>query len=112
MFPRSLTKRVLIAFAALGVAMLVTVSLSLFVVLRDAHQDNIKQELGHEVVVVEASLLAEPVNGQAGFEQRIRNQTAFIVDQGGFVLVQGPRGNVSIVAGNPPTTVFLCEILL
>ncbi len=101
MLPRSLTKRIFLAFAALGVAMLVTVSASLFVVLRDAHQDDIKKSLGYEVVVVEASLLANPVSEQGQFEQRIKNLTGSIVDEGGFVLVQGPRGVVRVVAGTP-----------
>ena len=102
MLPRSLTKRVFLAFAALGVAMLVAVSASLFVVLREAHRDNIKQSLSHQVVVVTASLLANPVSGQRGLEVRIKNLTTPIVDQGGFVLVEGPRGAVGIVAGTPP----------
>jgi two-component system sensor histidine kinase MprB len=101
MLPRSLTRRIFLAFAALGVAMLVTVSASLFVVLRDAHQDDIKKSLGYEVIVVEASLLANPVSDQAGFEARIRKLTGSIVDEGGFVLVQGPRGAVRVVAGSP-----------
>jgi len=101
MLPRSLTKRIFLAFAALGIAMLVAVSASLFVVLRDAHQDDIKKSLGYEVVVVEASLLANPVSDQTGFEGRIKNLTGSIVDDGGFVLVQGPRGAVRVVAGNP-----------
>jgi hypothetical protein len=101
MLPSSLSKRIAVAFAALGIAMLVTVSASLFVVLRNAHQDDIKQSLGYEVVVVEASLLANPVSGQAQFEQRITNLTTSIVDAGGFILVQGPRGAVRVVAGNP-----------
>jgi signal transduction histidine kinase len=102
MLPRSLTKRVLLAFAVLGVAMLVAVSASLFVVLREAHRDGIKQSLSRQVVVLTASLQANPVSGQHGLEVRIKNLTTPIVDQGGFVLVQGPRGAVGIIAGNPP----------
>jgi signal transduction histidine kinase len=104
MLPRSLSRRILLAFAALGIAMLITVSGSLFVVLRNAHQDDIKQSLGYEVVVVEASLLANPVADQTQFETRIRNLTTSIVDAGGFVLVQGPRGAIRVVAGNPSST--------
>ena len=96
MLPRSLTKRVFLAFAALGFAMLVTVGGSLFLVLRNAHQDNIKQSLENQVVVVEASLKANPVSGQRGFEVRIRNLTTNIVDEGGL-----PRGVIGVVAGNP-----------
>jgi signal transduction histidine kinase len=104
MLPRGLTKRVFLAFAVLGVAMLVTVSASLFVVLRDAHRDSIKQSLSHQVVVVTASLQANPVSAQRGLEQRIKNLTTPIVDAGGFVLVQGPRGAVGIIAGITPDT--------
>jgi len=101
MLPKSLSGRIFLAFAALGIAMLVTVSSSLFVVLRNAHQDDIKQSLGYEVVVVEASLLANPVADQAGFETRVKSLTTSIVDAGGFVLVQGPRGAIRVVAGSP-----------
>jgi signal transduction histidine kinase len=104
MIPRSLTKRIFLAFAALGVAMLVTVTGSLFVVLRDAHQDEIKQSLGYVVVYFEASVVKTPVSGQVGLEQRIQDQDAQLVNDGGFVLVQGPRGVISIVAGSPSST--------
>jgi len=100
MLPKSLSKRIFLAFAALGVAMLLTVSASLFVVLRNAHQDEIKKTLGYEVVAVEASLLASPVSDQGSYEGRITKLTTSIVDDGGFVLVQGPRGLVRVVAGN------------
>lgn len=101
MLPRSLTGRIILAFVGLSAALLVAVTASMFLVLRNAHQDDIKKSLGYEVVVVEASFVANPVSGQNGFEQRIRNLTTSIVDDGGYVLVQGPRGLVSIVAGTP-----------
>ncbi len=104
MLPRSLTGRMILAFVGLSVALLVAVSGSLFFVLRNAHQDDIKKSLGYEVAAVEVSLIANPVAGQGGFEQRIRNLTASIVDDGGFVLVQGPRGAVTVVAGSPSST--------
>jgi signal transduction histidine kinase len=104
MLPKSLSRRIFLAFAVLGIAMLVTVSGSLFFVLRNAHQDDIKKSLSYQVLVVEASVLANPVAGQGQFEQRIRNLTTSIVDDGGFVLAQGPRGAITVVAGNPSST--------
>jgi len=104
MLPKSLSRRIFLAFAALGVAMLLTVSASLVVVLRNAHQDDIKKTLGYEVVAIEASLLANPVSDQGSYEGRIAKLTTSIVDDGGFVLVQGPRGLVRIVAGTPSST--------
>ncbi len=101
MLPRSLTKRIFLAFAALGFAMLVTVGASLFVVLRDAHQDQIRQSLANQVVVFEASLVRNPVTGQGGLEQRIQDYTTTLVDDGGFALLQGPKGVVRIIAGTP-----------
>jgi len=104
MLPRSLSKRIFLAFAALGVAMLLTVSASLFVVLRQAHRDDIQKTLVYEVAGVEASLLANPVSDQGGYETRIKKIAASIVDDGGFILVQGPRGVVRTVAGSPSST--------
>ena len=101
MLPRSLTKRIFLAFAALGFALLVTVGASLFVVLRDAHRDAITQSLGNQVVAFEASLVRNPVINQGGLEQRIQDSTTTIVDAGGFVLIQGPRGAVRVIAGTP-----------
>jgi signal transduction histidine kinase len=104
MLPRGLSKRIFLAFAALGVAMLLTVSASLFVVLRQAHRDDIQKSLVYEVAGVEASLLANPVADQGGYETRIKKIAASIVDDGGFILVQGPRGLIRLVAGSPSST--------
>src|ERR1035437_4726567 len=104
MLPKSLSKRICLAFAALGVSMLLTVGASLFLVLRQAHRDDIKQSLVYEVAGVEASLLANPVPDQTGYETRIQKIAASVVDEGGFILVQGPRGVVRTVAGTPPAS--------
>ncbi len=101
MIPRSLTKRIFLAFAALGFALLVTVGTSLFVVLRDAHRDEITQSLGSQVVAFEASLLRNPVADLARLEQRVQDSTTTIVADGGFVLAQGPNGGLRVVAGTP-----------
>ena len=102
MLPQSLTRRIFLAFAALGVAMLVAVSASLFLVLRDAHRDQITQSLGYQIVAFEASLVRNPASGQAALEQRIQDAATSIVADGGFVVAQGPRGAVHTVAGTPP----------
>src|SRR5664280_748764 len=104
MLPKSLSRRIFLAFAALGVAMLLTVGASLFLVLRQAHLDDIQQSLVYEVAGVEASLLANPVSDQSGYETRIQKIAASIVDNGGFILAQGPRGVVRTVAGAPPSS--------
>jgi signal transduction histidine kinase len=104
MLPRSLRNRIFLAFALLGVALLATVTASLFLVLRDLHEEEIKQTLGFEVVAIEVSLNANPVNEPAGLDRRVKSLTQSIVDQGGFILAQGPRGIVRVVAGNPSST--------
>jgi signal transduction histidine kinase len=108
MLPRSLTKRIFLAFALLSVAVLVAAAATLFVVLRNAHQDNLKQSLGNEVIAVEASLVSNAPADQAGYEQRVRAQSLVqgMIADGGFVLVQGPRGQVRIIAGNPSSSPF------
>jgi signal transduction histidine kinase len=104
MRPRGLSWRIFLAFAALGTAMLVAASGSLFFVLRDAHQDEIKQSLGNVVVVFEVSLVRNPLTGQGTLDQRIQDSTTQLVDSDGFVLAQGPKGVVRIVVGNPSST--------
>lgn len=106
MLPRSLTPRILLAFGVLGAALLLTASASLFVVLRNTHQDLLKESLGNEVVVVEASFVADPASGQAAYEARLRKLTISIADQDGFVLIQGPMGAVRVMAGSPSSTPF------
>jgi hypothetical protein len=106
MLPRSLTKRIFLAFAALGLAMLVTVGASLFFVLRDAHRDEITQSLGNQIVVFEASLVRNPVAGAGGIEQRILDSTTTLVGDGGFVLGQGPKGAVRVIAGSPASSIW------
>ena len=106
MRPRGLTGRIILAFVGLSAVSLLAVSATLFVVLRNAHQDNLKQSLGHEVVVVEASLLVNAPANQAGVEQQVRQLAGSVVDDGGFVLAKGPRGAVRIVAGTPSSTPF------
>ncbi len=106
MLPKSLTRRIFLAFALLGLVMLVTVGGSLFVVLRNAHQDEITQSLGSSVVAFEASLLRNPVAAEGGLEQRIQDNFTSLVDDGGFVLAQGPKGVVRVIAGSPSSTPF------
>ena len=108
MLPRSLTKRIFLAFAALGFAMLVTVGASLFFVLRDAHRDEITQSLGNQIVVFEASLVRNPVAvaGAGGIEQRVLDYTTTLVGDGGFVLAQGPKGAVRVIAGSPASSTW------
>ncbi|HEX7490202.1 MAG TPA: HAMP domain-containing sensor histidine kinase, partial [Candidatus Limnocylindrales bacterium] len=101
LLPRGLTGRVVLAFSALGFALLVTVGASLFIVLRDTHQDEIKHSLLNQVVVFEASLIRNPVSGQSGLEQRIQDSTTTLVDTGGFVIAQGPKGAVRVIVGSP-----------
>ena len=106
MIPRGLTSRILVAFIALAAALLVAVSASLFVVLHDLHLDEIKSKLGNQVVLIEASLVHQPASvvGAAAIEQVVTDYSSAITDDGGFILAQGPRGAVRVLAGNPPST--------
>jgi signal transduction histidine kinase len=102
MLPRSLTGRIFLAFVGLSAALLVAVSATLFVVLRNLHEDEIKQSLGKEVVLIVASFVTEPTTDQPGqIEQRVQTYASAIVDDGGFILVQGPAGAVRLLAGHP-----------
>jgi signal transduction histidine kinase len=104
--PRSLTKRIFLAFAALGFAMLVTVGASLFVVLRDTHQQQIRQSLGDRAVAFEASLVRTPVLTQSGIDQRVQDYATSVVADGGFVLIKDPKGGLRLLAGAPTSLIW------
>jgi len=84
--------------------MLVTVSASLFVVAARRPSATASRNRSTRVVAIEADLLADQITEQAQIEQKVKNLIASIVDDGGFVLVQGPRGAIRIVAGSPSST--------
>ena len=107
MLPRSLTSRIILAFVGLSAALLIAVSATLFLALRDLHDDGITQKLGTEVVFVVATISAEPVDEpQALVELSVRNSpaAAAIAADGGFILVQGPKGALRVLAGQPSST--------
>jgi signal transduction histidine kinase len=106
MIPRSLTSRIVLAFAGLGVALLIAVGASLFLVLRDAHQAEIKSSLGNQVVLIEAAaFLHQPAGaGLAQIQQTITDYSGPIVADGGYIIVQGPKGATRFVVGSPSST--------
>ena len=111
MLPRSLTSRIIVAFVGLSAALLIGVSATLFLVLRDLHQQEIERRLETDVIAVAASIALEPAGDQQGQVQTWvtvaeKDLLRQMVDDGGFVLAQGPKGQVRILAGNPPATVM------
>jgi signal transduction histidine kinase len=101
MLPRGLTGRIVLAFVGLAAVMLVAVAGTLFVVLHQLYQDETKAQLGNQVVLVEAALLHRGGVGQGQIEQTVRDYSASIEDDGGFVLVQRPTGAILVLAGSP-----------
>jgi signal transduction histidine kinase len=105
MILRGLTSRIILGFVALAVALLLAVSATLFLVLRDLHETSIKTTLGYEVIGIEASFIRQPGVTLAGqIEQLVQDSSSTITDDGGFILVQGPKGVVRVLAGNPSST--------
>jgi signal transduction histidine kinase len=104
MLPNSLRSRILLAFTGLGVALLIAIAGSLFVVLRNLHEDEITQSLTTRVVAIEAGLNANAIADAGSLETLVQNLSQSIVDDGGFVLAQGPRGAIRVLAGDAPTT--------
>ncbi len=99
MRPRGITGRILLAFAGLALAMLVAVSASLFVVLREMHRDATEASLRNQVTLIETALVRRAAG--AAVEQTARELSTAIADEGGFVLLQRKNGVVVIVAGTP-----------
>jgi len=96
--PRSLTSRIVLAFAGLAFALLVATSATLFFVLRESHRDQTKQSLGAQVV-----WLVYAVNSQRAtqWDATITSLGADIASDGGFILSENPNGAVRVVVGNP-----------
>ena len=105
MIPRNFTRRIILAFVALGVALLIAVSVSLYVVLRELQQDKITSSLGNQVVLIEAAFIHQPATiAQSQLEQAIKDYSGPIVADGGFIIVHGPKGAIRFVVGDPPGT--------
>jgi signal transduction histidine kinase len=105
MIPRGLTGRIVLAFVGLGVVLLIAVSASLFLVLRDAHQAEIRSSLGNQVVLIETAVLHQPAGvGQGQVQQTITDYSGPIIADGGYIIVQGPKGATRFVVGSPSST--------
>jgi two-component system, OmpR family, sensor kinase len=99
MLPRGLTGRIILAFVGLSAALLVAVSATLFVVLRNLHEDEIKQAIGIRAVGVVYAVNLEPI---AQWDATVKDLGAQIATDGGYILVRGPGGAVRVLVGNPP----------
>ena len=98
MLPRGLTSRIVLSFAALATAMLVAVGGTLFVVLHELHENEIKDSLSRQVVLVVVTLAGQKP-GQ--WDTTLTQAGASIADDGGYVLVQNPNGAIRVLAGDP-----------
>jgi signal transduction histidine kinase len=93
-----LTGRIVLAFVGLSVALLIAVSATLFLVLREQHQNQAKQSLGAQVVWLVYAVNSEKA---AQWEGTIVEEGADIQKAGGFILVQNPNGAIRVLVGNP-----------
>jgi signal transduction histidine kinase len=98
MLPRSLTGRIVLAFVGLGATMLIAVAATLFFVLHELHENEIKDSLSRGVVQVVLTLSREPLTQ---WDSTLQDAGASIADDGGYILVQNPNGAIRLLAGNP-----------
>src|SRR5512141_2295165 len=98
MLPRGLTGRIVLAFVALAAAVLIGIAGSLFVVLRELHQTEIKDSLVREATAISATLGSLPV-GQ--WEASLRESGSSLADEDGFIMFKGPATGIRVLAGNP-----------
>ena len=98
MLPRGLTSRIVLAFVGLAAAMLLTVAATLFIVLHELHQNEIKDSLSRQIVTVVVTLAREPLTQ---WDSTLQETGATIADDGGYILVQNPNGAIRVLAGNP-----------
>jgi two-component system OmpR family sensor kinase len=97
MLPRGLTGRIVVAFAGLAAVMLLSVAATLFLVLRQLHENEIKDSLTRQATAIVATLGNTPI-GQ--WETTLQETGGTVADDGGYILFKGPAG-VRILAGNP-----------
>ena len=90
----------MLAFVGLSLALLAAIAVTMFVELRNIHEDEIKQDLGARAVGVEYAVNLEP---QSQWDATVSDLAAPIVADGGYVLVQGPAGKIRAVVGTPPS---------
>jgi signal transduction histidine kinase len=78
--------------------MLLSVAATLFVVLHQLHETEIRDSLSRQVVVVVVTLAREPATQ---WDATLADLGASIADDGGYILVQNPNGAIRVVVGNP-----------
>jgi len=98
MLPRGLTGRIVLAFGGLATAMLLTVAATLFVVLHQLHEAEIRDSLSRQVAAVVVTLAREPATQ---WDATLADTGASLAGDGGYILVQNPNGAVRLVAGTP-----------
>jgi signal transduction histidine kinase len=98
MLPRGLTGRILLAFVALAVAMVLALGGTLFLVLRELHASEIRDSLTRQVSVVLATMAREPASQ---WDSTLQDLGQSMADDDGFILIQAPNGAIRVVAGNP-----------
>jgi two-component system OmpR family sensor kinase len=97
MLPRSLTGRIVVAFAGLAAVMLLAVAGTLFFVLRQLHENEMTDSLTRQATAIVATLSNTPV---AQWETTLQEAGSPIADDGGYILFKGPAG-LRVLAGSP-----------
>ena len=98
MLPRGLTGRIVLAFVGLAATMLVAVAATLFFVLHQLHENEIKDSLSRQVELVVVNLAAEK---PAQWDSQLTEASTAIAGDGGYILVQNATGAIRVLAGNP-----------
>jgi signal transduction histidine kinase len=98
MLPRGLTGRIVLAFVGLAATMLIAVAATLFFVLHQLHENEIKDSLSRQVELVVVDLAGEK---PALWDTTLSQVGASIASDGGYILVQNPNGAIRVVAGDP-----------
>ncbi len=103
MLPRGLTGRIVLAFTAMALAILLAVGGSVYFVLHGLHQSDIKDTLSRQVTVLIRTLSTEPVNQ---WDATLQDFGGTLAGDGGFVILRGPAGGIRVIAGNPSSLDF------
>jgi signal transduction histidine kinase len=96
--PRGLRSRIFLAFAGLAAVMLLAVGATLFLVLDQLHENEIKDSLSRQIVQVVVNLARET---PAQWDATLSDAGTSVAGDGGFILVQNPNGAIRVIAGSP-----------
>jgi signal transduction histidine kinase len=98
MLPRGLTSRIVLAFAGIGVALMIVIGAASYAVMYNLHDTTDRDNLSRQVVGFVVNLVNRR---EATWDAYLRQAGASIGTEDGFIVVQNPNGAILTLVGSP-----------